>query len=245
MKTVIILVFLVGLSSAFFINRHGRKPSDFDKKALAQNRYAFYRNTFLRAPYRHAFIHAKGGDSSEENGDSSDEEDSSEHSKNGYQAGSTGPKAPESEGKKAAEEANSDEGEEEENENGGTSAPEVEDTTANLNETEIEEGEESNTTESHMESLPTQTSTIVVDVTDTPASTVDEVVGNEEGSNGYIASTATYETPNNGYQYENGYEHENEVYYKGRGDTYARYEDEYHYRNRVYDQYGREYEYYQ
>ncbi|XP_063281361.1 bone sialoprotein 2 [Pelobates fuscus] len=245
MKTAIILIFLVGLSSAFYINRFQRrwKGSDSDEKALARNRHGyFFRNMNMQPPpFKHYISNVKGGDSSEENGESSDEEDSSEVSKNGNNAGPTRTET----GKGAEEEANSDEGEESENENGGTSAPEVEETTSNMNETETENGEQWNTTDSHVQTEPMQTSTIAVDVTETPASIVDETLGIEEGSNGGIVSTTPYEPTNNGYQYENGYEHENEAYYKGRGDTYARYEDEYHYRNRVYDHYGREYEYYQ
>ncbi|XP_053556132.1 bone sialoprotein 2 [Bombina bombina] len=133
---------------------------------------------------------------------------------------------------------------------------EVEGTTATSNATES--ATESNEAE---ETEPTVASTIesttgqletTADALTTASETVDyDTVGYEEGSNGGIGSTAVYETAGNGDPYENGYgygyQHENEVdYYRTRGDNFARYEDEYGYRNHVYDGYnGQQYEYYQ
>ncbi|KAM8939401.1 integrin-binding sialoprotein [Pelodytes ibericus] len=237
------------------INRFQRrwKGSDSDEKVPARNKhsYYFYRNLMFQAPNKPFISNVKGSDSSEENGESSDEEDSSEVVQNGNKAGSEEADAEGAEEKGAGEEADS-EGADADNENGGTSAPEVEETTSYQNETEIENGEQSNTTENTLGTEPTQSATIesatreveahVLKTTGNPVSTVDETLGNEEGSNGGIVSTAASDTTSN---YENGHEHENEVDYRTRGDTYARYEDEYRYRNHIYDGYDREYDYYQ
>ncbi|XP_063788528.1 bone sialoprotein 2 [Pseudophryne corroboree] len=259
MKTALTFIFLLGLSSAFYINRFQRKwkGDDSDEKGALRNRYGnyFFRRVYFQSPPKY-ITHARGSDSSEENEDSSDEqEESVSVGKNGNNAASEEAGAEEPEGNGAEEEADSEGAEEE---NGGTSAPEVEDSTASQNETDTDNGEQSSTaSESSTEVQPTEAGTIQ-SATKQPESNAGvptgipnndyDNVGTEEGSNGGVASTAAvYESEMKGYHYDNGYyDHENEVDPRRvRGDTYARYEDEYHYRNQVYDAYGQPYHYYQ
>ncbi|XP_075045641.1 integrin-binding sialoprotein [Mixophyes fleayi] len=256
MKTALTFIFLLGLSSALYINRFQRKwkGDDSEEKGVLRNRYGnyFFRRVQFQAPPKY-ITHARGSDSSEE--DSSDEqEDSVDVGKNGKNAASEETGAEETEGKGAEEEADS-EGTEEENE--GTSAPEVEDSTASQNETSTESGEQTSTaSESSTEVQPTQAGTIESATrqledntgapTGIPKNSDYDNLATEEGSNGGVASTAAaYEPENNGYHYENGYyDHENEVDPRRvKGDNYARYEDEYHYRNQVYDPYAQQYYY--
>ncbi|NP_001131047.1 integrin-binding sialoprotein L homeolog isoform X1 [Xenopus laevis] len=264
MKTALIFLFLLGLSSSFYINRFQRKWKEDEGKGIARNTHGshFYRSLYMEPRYRQYINYAKGGSSSEENEDSSDESDSDEQGING-KADSDGTGAKLSEGKGAAEEADSENEEEEEEQE----APEVEENSANQNETETENDELDTTTNST--SLETTQASITPPftrdheingdgvtespgggVTGPPRVSYDENGGNEEGSNGGISSTAAYETESISVEYEHGYEHtydhENEVDYRRiRGDNYARYEDEYNYRNRYYDQYAQQYDYYQ
>ncbi|XP_075705906.1 uncharacterized protein LOC142739049 [Rhinoderma darwinii] len=256
MKTALIFIFLWGLSSAFYINRFQRKwkGDDSEEKGALRNRYSnnFFRRVYFQAPPKY-ITYAKASDSSEENEDSSDEqEESVDVGKNGNNAASEETGAEESEGNGAEEEADSEGAEEE---NGGTSAPEVEESTASQNETATENGEQSSPAqESSTEVQPTQVGTIESATqqlqetagvpTELPKSNDYDNLGTEEGSNGGVVSTApVYEPENNGYQYENGYYyHENEVDPRGvKGDTYGRYEDDYHYRNHLYQIYAQQY----
>ncbi|KAM3936535.1 integrin-binding sialoprotein [Leptodactylus fuscus] len=246
MKTALIFIFLWGLTSAFYINRFQRKwkGDDSDEKGALRHRYSnnFFRHVYFQAPPKY-ITYAKGSDSSEENEDSSDEqEEAVDAGKNGNNAASE--EAEESEGNGAEEDS---EGAEEE-ENEGTSAPEVEDSTASLNETSTEDGLQSSTAqESSTEAQPTQASTMEETAsvpTELPKSSDYDNLGTEEGSNGEVPSTApVYEPENNGYYYENGYYyHENEVDPRGvKGDTYGRYEDDYHYRNYLHQLYAQQY----
>ncbi|XP_069832860.1 integrin-binding sialoprotein-like [Dendropsophus ebraccatus] len=253
MKAALIFIFLWGFSSAFYINRFQRKwkGDDSEEKGAIRNRYInnFFRHVYFQAPPKY-ITYAKAGDSSEENEDSSDEQEES------VGAGKSGNKAAseETEGNGAEEEADSEGGEEE---NGGTSAPEVEDSTASQNETTTDNGEQSSTAQaSSTEMQPTQDTIASATQqleetagvpTDPPKSNDYDNLGTEEGSNGGVASTVpVYEPENNGYHYENGYYyHENEVDPRGvKGDTYGRYEDDYHYRNHLYQIYAQQYQQY-
>ncbi|CAN2389000.1 biomineral tissue development [Pristimantis euphronides] len=242
MKTALIFIFVWGLSSAFYINRFQKKwkGDDSEEKGALRHRYInnFFRHVYFQAPQKY-ITYAKGSDSSEENEDSSDEqEEAVDAGKNGNNAASEEGGAEESEGNGAEEEADSEGAEEE---NGGTSAPEVEETTASQNETT------SVVQDSSTEVQPTQAGAIEETPgipTEPPKSNDYDNLGTEEGSNGGIASTApVYEPDNNGYQYENGYYyHENEVDPRGvKGDTYGRYEDDYHYRNHLHQLYAQQY----
>ncbi|XP_040274035.1 bone sialoprotein 2 [Bufo bufo] len=245
MKAALIFIFLWGLSSAFYINRFQQKwkGDDSEEKGAIRNRYSntFFRNVFFHAPSKY-INHAKASDSSEENEDSSDEqEESVDASKNGNNTASE---------ETGAEEEEESEGAEEENE--GTSAPEVEDSTASQNETTTDNGEQSSTAqESSTEVQPTQVATIesATQQLEETASIPNELpnrndydnVGTEEGSN---ASTApVYEPESNGYYDEHGYYyHGNEVDPRGvKGETHGRYEDDYHYRNHLYQIYAQQY----
>ncbi|NP_001139216.1 bone sialoprotein 2 precursor [Xenopus tropicalis] len=247
MKTALIFLFLLGLTSSFYINRFQRRWKD-DEGKISRNKYGynFYRSLYMEPRFRQHFNYAKGGSSSEE--DSSDEGDSDEKGING-KADSQGNGANTSEGKGAAEGADSEEEEEE--------ASEVEENSASQNETESNEVDKTTNSTSLATTQEITTAPFTRDheingggVTGPPRVSYDENGGNEEGSNGGISSTATYETESISVQYEHGYEHtydhENEVDYRRiRGDNYARYEDEYNYRNRYYDEYARQYDYYQ
>ncbi|OCT97259.1 bone sialoprotein 2 [Xenopus laevis] len=248
MRTALIFLFLLGLSSSFYINRFQRKWKDDEGKGIPRNKYG-YRALYMEPRFRPFFNYAKGGSSSEE--DSSDESDSDEQGING-KADSEGNCAKTSEGKGATEEADSENEEEEEEE-----APEVEENSASQNETETE-NDELDTTTNSTSLETTQASTTAPFTTDheingggvtgPPRVSYDEKGGNEDGSNGGISSTAAYETESISVEYEQGYEHtydhENEADYgRVKGDNYAQYEDEYNYRRRYYDHYAQQYNY--
>ncbi|XP_071982709.1 integrin-binding sialoprotein [Engystomops pustulosus] len=248
MKVTLIFIFLWGISSAFYINRFQRKwkGDDSDEKGALRHRFSnnFFRRAYFQAPPKY-ITYAKASDSSEENEDSDEQEESVDAGKNGNNAASEETGAEESEGNGAEEEAESEGAEEE---NGGTSAPEVEDSTASQNETTTDDGLQASTAqESSTEAQPTQVATIAETVgipTELPKNNDYENLGTEEGSNGGAASTAPiYEPENNGYYDENGYYyHENEVDPRGvKGDTYGRYEDDYHYRNHLHQIYAQQY----
>ncbi|XP_073511363.1 integrin-binding sialoprotein [Phyllobates terribilis] len=258
MKAALIFIVLWGLSNAFYINRFQRKwkGDDSDEKGALRHRYSnnFFRRVYFQAPPKY-ITYAKASDSSEENEDSSDEqEESVDAGENGNNAASEETGAEESEGNGAEEEADSEGAEEE---NGGTSAPEVEDSTASQNETTTDDGQSNTAQESSTEVQPTQAGTIepatqqlketAVNPTELPKSSDYDNLGAEEGSNGGAAGTAhVYEPENNGYYDEHGYYyHENEIDPRGvKGDNYGKYEDDYHYRNHLYQLYAQQYQQY-
>ncbi|XP_077332604.1 integrin-binding sialoprotein isoform X1 [Lithobates pipiens] len=234
MKTALIFIVLWSLSSAFYINHFRKwKRDDSDEKGALRNRYGyFFRRVHDQTPPKY-ITYARAGGSSEEEDSSDEQEDSVDAGKNGKNATS---EEAGTEGKGAEEEEADSEGGEEEN--GGTSAPEVEESTASMNETGTEQT--SSASESSTDVQPTQVGTIEPATTqleenagvptELPRSSDYEHVGTEEGSNGGVASTtAPYDPEYNEYQYENGYyDHENEVDPRRvRGDNYVRYEDEY------------------
>ncbi|XP_040181788.1 bone sialoprotein 2-like isoform X2 [Rana temporaria] len=232
MKTALIFIVLWSLSSAFYINNFRKwKGDDSDEKGASRNRYGyFFRRVHVQAPPKY-ITYARAGGSSEEEDSSDEQEDSVDAGKNGKNAAS---EEAGGEGKGAEEEEADSEGGEEEN--GGTSAPEVEDSTASQNETDTEQP--STVSQSSTEIQPTQAATIA-STTEAPYNNggTNEILGNEEGSNGGAENAAAPYYPDNRY---NEHYNPHDPYGNDKGDYYRRYEE--YYRQQLY---AHHYQYYQ